>query len=43
MEWLAEKWETRIDDAYYAFNDVNAMMALSAPATATRSSGRSKP
>ena len=25
---LAEKWETRIDDAYYAFNDVNAMMAF---------------
>jgi tetratricopeptide (TPR) repeat protein len=25
---LAEKWRTRIDDAYYAFNDVNAMMAF---------------
>ncbi len=25
---LANKWETRIDDAYYAFNDVNAMMAF---------------
>jgi tetratricopeptide (TPR) repeat protein len=25
---LADKWESRIDDAYYAFNDVNAMMAL---------------
>ncbi|MEO8752733.1 MAG: tetratricopeptide repeat protein [Casimicrobiaceae bacterium] len=25
---LAEKWQTRIDDAYYAFNDVNAMMAF---------------
>ncbi len=25
---LAEKWETRVDDAYYAFNDVNAMMAF---------------
>ena len=25
---LAKKWETRIDDAYYAFNDVNAMMAF---------------
>jgi tetratricopeptide (TPR) repeat protein len=25
---LAEKWATRIDDAYYAFNDVNAMMAF---------------
>ena len=25
---LARKWETRIDDAYYAFNDVNAMMAF---------------
>jgi hypothetical protein len=25
---MAEKWETRIDDAYYAFNDVNAMMAF---------------
>ena len=22
------KWQTRIDDAYYAFNDVNAMMAF---------------
>jgi tetratricopeptide (TPR) repeat protein len=25
---LAKKWETHIDDAYYAFNDVNAMMAF---------------
>lgn len=25
---LAEKWETRVDDGYYAFNDVNAMMAF---------------
>ncbi len=25
---LAEKWQTRIDDAYYAFNDVSAMMAF---------------
>ena len=25
---LADKWQTRIDDAYYAFNDVNAMMAF---------------
>jgi hypothetical protein len=25
---LADKWETRVDDAYYAFNDVNAMMAF---------------
>jgi hypothetical protein len=25
---LASKWETRIEDAYYAFNDVNAMMAF---------------
>jgi hypothetical protein len=25
---LAKGWETRIDDAYYAFNDVNAMMAF---------------
>ncbi len=25
---LADKWETRIDDAYYAFNDANAMMAF---------------
>lgn len=25
---LADKWETRIDHAYYAFNDANAMMAL---------------
>jgi tetratricopeptide (TPR) repeat protein len=25
---LAEKWQTRIDDSYYAFNDVNAMMAF---------------
>ena len=25
---LVEKWETRIDDGYYAFNDVNAMMAF---------------
>lgn len=25
---LAEKWHHRIDDAYYAFNDVNAMMAF---------------
>ncbi len=25
---LARKWETRVDDAYYAFNDVNAMMAF---------------
>lgn len=25
---LAEKWQTRIDDGYYAFNDVNAMMAF---------------
>lgn len=24
---LAEKWKSRMDDAYYAFNDVNAMMA----------------
>ena len=25
---LANKWETRVDHAYYAFNDVSAMMAL---------------
>jgi tetratricopeptide (TPR) repeat protein len=25
---LAGKWRTRVDDAYYAFNDVNAMMAF---------------
>jgi len=25
---LTEKWRTRIDDAYYAFNDVNAMLAF---------------
>jgi tetratricopeptide (TPR) repeat protein len=25
---LAEKWATRIDDAYYAFNDVSAIMAF---------------
>ena len=25
---LAEKWQTRVDDGYYAFNDVNAMLAL---------------
>ncbi len=25
---LADKWETRLDDAYYAFNDVHAMMAF---------------
>ena len=25
---LAEKWQTRVDDAYYAFNDVNAMLAF---------------
>ena len=25
---VAEKWQTRSDDAYYAFNDVNAMMAF---------------
>ena len=25
---LADKWQTRIDDAYYAFNDVHAMMAF---------------
>ncbi len=25
---VAEKWQTRIDDAHYAFNDVNAMMAF---------------
>ena len=25
---LADKWEPRIDHAYYAFNDVNAMMAF---------------
>lgn len=25
---LADKWETRVDHAYYAFNDVNAMMAF---------------
>jgi tetratricopeptide (TPR) repeat protein len=25
---LADKWQKRIDDAYYAFNDVNAMMAF---------------
>ncbi len=25
---LADKWQTRIADAYYAFNDVNAMMAF---------------
>jgi len=25
---LADKWETRVDHGYYAFNDVNAMMAF---------------
>jgi tetratricopeptide (TPR) repeat protein len=25
---LSDKWSTRVDDAYYAFNDVNAMMAF---------------
>ena len=25
---LNEKWQSRIDDAYYSFNDVNAMMAF---------------
>jgi hypothetical protein len=25
---LDQKWQTRADDAYYAFNDVNAMMAF---------------
>jgi hypothetical protein len=25
---LSEKWATRVDDAYYAFNDANAMMAF---------------
>ncbi len=25
---VADKWESRIDHAYYAFNDVNAMMAV---------------
>jgi hypothetical protein len=25
---LADKWETRLDDAYYVFNDANAMLAL---------------
>ena len=25
---LADKWETRLDDAYFVFNDANAMMAL---------------
>jgi tetratricopeptide (TPR) repeat protein len=25
---MNKKWESRIDDAYYAFNDVNAMMAF---------------
>lgn len=25
---LADKWEARVDDAYYAFNDVHAMMAF---------------
>ncbi|MCE9520963.1 MAG: tetratricopeptide repeat protein [Alphaproteobacteria bacterium] len=25
---LADKWETRLDDGYYVFNDANAMMAL---------------
>lgn len=25
---LSEKWQTRIGDAYYAFNDVNVMMAF---------------
>ena len=25
---LNKKWESRIDDAYYSFNDVNAMMAF---------------
>ena len=25
---LADKWQTRVDDAYYAFNDVNAMLAF---------------
>ena len=24
----SDKWESRVDDAYYAFNDVNAMMAF---------------
>jgi hypothetical protein len=27
---LAQKWETRIDHGYYAFNDVNAMMVFAA-------------
>ncbi|MHC5021200.1 MAG: tetratricopeptide repeat protein [Planctomycetota bacterium] len=27
---LAEAWEARIDDGYYAFNDAHAMMALAA-------------
>ena len=25
---LADKWEARVNDAYYAFNDVNAMLAF---------------
>ena len=25
---LSERWATRLDDAYYAFNDVNAMLAF---------------
>ncbi|MBE2263906.1 MAG: tetratricopeptide repeat protein [Burkholderiaceae bacterium] len=25
---VSEKWQTRVDDAYYAFNDVHAMMAF---------------
>ena len=25
---LSERWATRVDDAYYAFNDVNAMLAF---------------
>jgi hypothetical protein len=25
---LADKWETRVDHAYYAFNDLNAMLAF---------------
>jgi tetratricopeptide (TPR) repeat protein len=27
---IVAKWESRIDDGYYAFNDVNAMMAFAA-------------
>jgi hypothetical protein len=27
---LVQKWEARIDDGYYAFNDVNAMMVFAA-------------